>query len=216
MSSFDQSFIENTYQNWAKVYDWLTPIYLLGNEKRLRRETIGSLHLQPAQTVLDIACGTGRNFSLILEKIGPFGKLIGVDYTFAMLARARERVEREGWKNVELIQADAARIDLGRKIDAALCSLAIGVIPDYRGALDRMVAYVKPGGRLAIGDAKRSSGWNGRAFNWLADLLGYGAAEDVSRRPWELLQGMLGDFHYEEWFSGFFYVAAGSPKNLNS
>ena len=96
MSSFDQSFIEHTYQNWAKVYEWLTPIYLLGNEKCLRRETIGSLHLQPGQTVLDVACGTGRNFPLILEKIGPSGKLVGVDYTAAMLDRARERVKREG------------------------------------------------------------------------------------------------------------------------
>jgi hypothetical protein len=112
-----------------------------------------------------------------------------------------------------LIQVDAARIDLGRKFDAALCTLAIGVIPDYRGALDRMLLHIKPRGRLAIGDAKRSSGWNGRAFNWLADLLGYGAPEDMTRRPWELLQGMLDGFHYKEWFSGFFYIAGGSVPN---
>lgn len=93
MSSFDQATIEQAYQNWAKVYDWLTPIYILGNEKRLRRRTIVSLHLQPGQTVLDIACGTGRNFPMILEKIGPTGRLVGVDYTAAMLDRARERVE---------------------------------------------------------------------------------------------------------------------------
>lgn len=213
MSRFDQSFIKHTYQNWAKVYDWLTPIYLLGNEKRLRRKTIDSLHLQPGQTVLDIACGTGRNFLLILERIGAGGRLVGVDYTSAMLARAQIRVDREGWENVELIQSDAARIDLGRKFDAALCTLAIGVIPDYRVALDRMTAHVKPSGWLAIGDAKRSSGWKAFVFNWLADLLGYGAAEDMSRRPWELLREMLGDFHYEEWFSGFFYAAGGSVPN---
>jgi hypothetical protein len=112
-----------------------------------------------------------------------------------------------------LIQADAARIDLGRKFDAALCTLAIGVIPDYRSALDCMIAHVKPGGRLAIGDAKRSSGLAGCSFNWLADLLGYGAAEDVSRRPWESLREMLSDFEYKEWFSRFFYVASGSVLN---
>jgi len=119
MSNFDQIAIEHTYQNWAKVYEWLTPIYLLGNEKRLRRETIGSLRLQPGQTVLDVGCGTGRNFPLILEKIGSTGKLTGVDYTSDMLAHAQERVKREGWKNVELIQGDAVRIELGRKFDAA-------------------------------------------------------------------------------------------------
>ena len=212
MRNLDQTAIEHTYQNWAKVYEWLTPIYLLGNEKRLRQETIASLHLQPGHTVLDVGCGTGRNFSLILEKIGPAGKLVGVDYTSDMLARAQERVEREGWNNVELIQRDAARIDLGRKFVAALCTLAISVIPNYRGALDRTQAHVKPGGYLAIGDAKRSSRWYGRPFNWLADLLGYGAAGKMSRRPWEPLKEMLNYYHYDEWFMGFFYTAAGQVQ----
>ena len=213
MSSFDQTAVEHIYQRWAKVYDWLTPAYLLGNERRLRRETIGSLRLQAGQTVLDIACGTGRNFPLILEKIGATGKLVGVDYTAAMLAKAQKRVEREGWKNVELIHADAAQIDLKRKFDAALCTLAIGVIPNYRSALDRIAAHVKPGGRLAISDGKRSSLWYGLPFNWWAELAGYGAGEDMSRRPWESLPALVDDFFYKEWFSGFFYVAGGSFRN---
>ena len=212
MSDLDQTAIEHTYQNWAKVYEWLTPIYLLGNENRLRRETIASLHLQPGQTVLDVGCGTGRNFSLTLDKIGPTGKLVGVDYTSDMLARAQERVEREGWKNVELIQTDAAGIELGRTFDAALSTLAISVIPDYRGALERMLAHVKPGGYLAIGDAKHSSRWYGLPFNWLADLLGNSAAGIMTRKPWELMKAKLANFHYDEWFMGFFYVATGQAQ----
>ncbi len=210
MTSFDQTKIERTYQKWARIYDWLTPIYLMGNEKRLRRETIDFLQLIPGQTVLDIACGTGRNFPLILEKISPTGKLVGVDYTEAMLDRAREQIERKGWKNVELVREDAACIDLGQTFNAALSTLAIGVIPDQIGALDRMITHLKPGGRLAIGDAKRSSLWDGRPFNWVADLLGDGAAENMTRRPWEWLQGRLGNYYFKEWFSGFYYVTGGS------
>jgi len=108
-----------------------------------------------------------------------------------------------------LVQGDAARIELGRKFDAALSTLAISVIPDYRGALDRMLAHVKPGGYLTIGDAKRSSRWYGLPFNWVADILGNGAAGMMSRRPWEPLQEMLNDYCYYEWFMGFFYVVAG-------
>ena len=207
--SYDQQFIERRYQLWAKVYDWLTPFYLMGAEKRLRRATIASLHLQPGQTVLDLACGTGRNFPLILEAIGPTGKLVGVDYTAAMLARARERVAREGWKNVELVQADAAQVNLGRQFDAVCCTLAFGVIPDGFGALARMKAHLKPGGWLAIGDAKRSSRWYGWALNWVAELLGYGAAEVMTRQPWLHLRKQLDDFQYEEWFAGFYYVTGG-------
>lgn len=209
VKNFNQTAIEHSYQNWAKVYDWLTPAYLLGNEKRLRQETINLLDLQPGQTVLDIACGTGRNFPLILAKIGASGKLVGVDYTSAMLARAQEHVERSGWKNVALVEADAAQIDLKQTFDAVLCTLAMGVIPDECSTLNRMVAHLKPGGRLAIGDAKRSSRWYGRPLNWVADLLGAGAAEVMTRQPWETLRAMLLDFSYKEWFSGFFYAAGG-------
>jgi demethylmenaquinone methyltransferase/2-methoxy-6-polyprenyl-1,4-benzoquinol methylase len=133
-----------------------------------------------------------------------------VDYTDAMLARAQEMVKRQGWKNVELIRADAVYIDLKQTFDAALSTLAIGVIPDYHNALNRMVKHLNTGGRLAIGDAKRSSGIAGLSFNWLANLLGYGAAEDMSRRPWEVLERKLDNFSYIEWYSGFFYVASGN------
>ncbi|MBN1454122.1 MAG: hypothetical protein JW963_24105 [Anaerolineales bacterium] len=78
-----------------------------------------------------------------------------------------------------------------------------------------MLANVKPGGYLAIGDAKRSSCWCGRPFNWVADLLGNGAAGMMSRKPWEPMREMLGDFHYEEWFMGFFYVAAGITRTTD-
>jgi len=101
-----------------------------------------------------------------------------VDYSNAMLERARERVRREGWKNVELVWADAAGIELEEKVDAALCTLAIGVIPDYRRALERMVALVKPGGRLALGDAKRSSLWYGRP------LIGWRISWGSGRLTW--------------------------------
>jgi len=66
---------------------------------------------------------------------------------------------------------------------------------------------------MAISDAKRSSRWYGRLLNWIAYLLGYGAAEVMTRRPWELLRERLGDFHYEEWSWGFFYVSGGSVQN---
>ncbi len=137
-----QKNVERVYRRWARIYDWLTPLYLMGNESRLRRETIDSLDLHTGQKVLEIGCGTGRNFSMILERIGPEGRLLGVDYTAAMLDRARARIQRHGWKNVELIQADASTLDLECQFDAALSTLAIAVIPDSRSAFDRMAAHI--------------------------------------------------------------------------
>jgi len=73
MNNLNYRTIRRTFSAWTVVYDWLTPIYLLGNEGRLRRTTVQALYLRKGQVVLDVACGTGRNFPYILEKIGSRG-----------------------------------------------------------------------------------------------------------------------------------------------
>ena len=165
MGSFSQHNIQRMYQVWARTYEWLTPLYLLGNEGRLRRKVIRAMNLEPGQTVIDIACGTRRNFPWILNKIGPAGTLVGVDYTPAMLERARERVSHEGWENVHLVQGNAARISIDQQFDAALCTLAMSVIPDYWSALKVMVNHVRHGGRVAIAESKLSTNWYVGFFN---------------------------------------------------
>jgi ubiquinone/menaquinone biosynthesis C-methylase UbiE len=212
MNDINQITIERTYQVWAKLYEWLVPVYLLGNEGRLRQETIRALELHPGQAVLDVGCGTGRNFPFILEKIGATGSLVGVDYTPAMLEEAGKRVARRGWGNVQLVQADASKLNLEEKFDAALSTLAMSVIPDYKSALERMRTHLVPGGHMAIADAKRSTRRYARPFNFVADLLGWGAAADMTRPIWTDVEAQVDDYFYREWFMGFFYVAAGRIK----
>lgn len=57
---------------------------------------VRALKLQPGDTVLELACGTGINFSLFQQYIGPTGQIIGVDLTDAMLDQAQKRVARQG------------------------------------------------------------------------------------------------------------------------
>jgi ubiquinone/menaquinone biosynthesis C-methylase UbiE len=209
MKNIKYEEIQRTYSSWSRFYEQVTPIYLLGNEGRLRREAIHALKLRPGQAVLDVGCGTGRNFPYIIQKIGEGGTLVGVDYTPAMLAKAHERVTKKGWKNVFLFQGDAARLDVDRNFDAALSTLAMSVIPDYKMALRRLVNHLSPGGRIAIADARRSQRSYARPFNFLADLLGWGAAADLSRPIWEEIEKLVGDYTYREWFMGFFYLVAG-------
>lgn len=68
---------------------------------------VEALHLQKGDTVVEIGCGTGLNFSLLQDRIGPQGRIIGVDMTDAMLDQARARIAKHDWDNVELIQCDA-------------------------------------------------------------------------------------------------------------
>jgi len=69
------------------------------------------LYGKRGDTVVDIGCGTGLNFALLQDVIGPEGQIIGVDLSDAMLDQARQRVTEYSWKNVTLIQADAAQFE---------------------------------------------------------------------------------------------------------
>ncbi len=63
--------------------------------------------------------------------------------------------------------------------------------------------------RVAIADAKLSTNWYARPFNWFANVLGWGAAADIARYLWAVMGEMVDDFNYRQWFMGFFYLAAG-------
>lgn len=80
--------IRRVYNLWAPIYA-LADVYLLGQLPRLRQIAVDRLRLTPGDSVLEISCGTGTNFPYLLERIGPSGRLVGIDYTPALLADAR-------------------------------------------------------------------------------------------------------------------------------
>src|SRR5688500_687888 len=85
---------------------------------RWQRLAVERLELRSGETVIDVACGTGLNFPVLEERIGPEGKVIGIDLSPAMLAIARQRVDAAGWGNVELIEASVDRAHLRELADA--------------------------------------------------------------------------------------------------
>jgi demethylmenaquinone methyltransferase/2-methoxy-6-polyprenyl-1,4-benzoquinol methylase len=190
----------------------------LGIETRLRRRLIRRLALQPGDRVLDVACGTGLNFPFIQETIGPAGRLIGVDLTPAMLAEAGKRVAAHRWSNVTLIEADAIALELSEPVDAALCTLAIGLMPDPSAAVEMMVGAVRPGGRALISDGRLVDRWYGPLANPLLRWIGNPWVPPAVRdrywaaHPWETLAMLTEDFDYREWLGGALYVASGHKR----
>ena len=210
---FSQTAIGRIYRFWAPNYE-LANVYLLGQLPRFRRVAVDKLQLQPGAKVLDLSCGTGANFPLLEAEIGPEGRVVGLDYTPEMVAEARRRVEREGWENVELVEADAASFELDERFDAVIWMLAASVVPGWQLALERAAAHLKPGGRLVIADGRLSDRWYALPFNWVADLLGMGAAADLGRRPWRLMERYVERVEYEALFLGFMYVAWGISRKF--
>jgi SAM-dependent methyltransferase len=91
-------------QKQAKTYDRNG----VKSQDAWRRSAIKHLNLKHGDLVVDSGCGTGLSFLWLQEVVGPQGTIIGVDLTDTLLEQARHRVVQAGWKNVELVQADAA------------------------------------------------------------------------------------------------------------
>ena len=195
-------------------YDLISPLYDIGatGSGRPRREAAAELRLEPGDTVLDLACGTGLNFPIIEAGIGSEGLLIGLDYSSGMLAKARRKVQRKGWGNVRLIQADARTLseDLLKehanvdRIDKVLCTLGFTVIPDWEAVFEQSWALLKPGGRYAIMD------WHVKQRNLFSWFLNSVSRGDVSRPTWAPLERMMEDYSYQAFIGGNVFVAGGT------
>jgi ubiquinone/menaquinone biosynthesis C-methylase UbiE len=197
-------------------YDVFSWVYEYGTEKlhgRHRLKAIDLLQLQPGATVLDVPTGTGANLPLLIERIGPSGQIIAIDYSPGMLARAKTKVRDAGWDNVKLIEADARTLDADmvgvEQVDAAICMLGLSVVPDWTEVFQRMFNLVRPGGRIVVMDlyldGKRTSG----AANVYYQLL---AKADSRRRFWEPLEAQVEDLETidHNWFGGVARIVAGT------
>jgi demethylmenaquinone methyltransferase/2-methoxy-6-polyprenyl-1,4-benzoquinol methylase len=174
-----------------------------------RRDAIAQLALEPGQHVIDVGCGTGLSFRGMLQGIGPSGRIVALDPSPDMLALARERVQRNQWGNVELVQADAAGAPLRGKADAALFHFTHDVLRDAT-ALDHVLAHVKPGGRVVATGLQWAPPWlvPTNAFVWLAALYSVSSLEGL-QQPWDLLAARLVDVSVQTAWLGGIYVAAG-------
>jgi demethylmenaquinone methyltransferase/2-methoxy-6-polyprenyl-1,4-benzoquinol methylase len=207
-----------TYRKKAKHYDTTSRFYPVpGYPQRSQRlRAVQALGLRPGDSVVEIACGTGLNFSLLEQVIGPDGRILGVDLTDAMLAQAQHRIETNGWSNVSLVQADAAEFDFPSEVDAILSTYALTQVPECGDVIAHGAAALSPGGRWVVLDLKVPD----NAPRWLAQLgtaLGrpFGSIDEwVARRPWEAIRAAmldrLADLSWSELFLGTAFLAAGS------
>jgi SAM-dependent methyltransferase len=204
-------FVRRVYAVWGRhpalyaAQDWIT---FAGRPRAIRRRAARALGVGPGARVLEVACGTGRNFRWIEDVIGPSGTLVGFDYSEEMLAAARALADRRGFRNVELVRGDAAVLDVGAEpFDAVLCTLGMSAIPDHRRALARCRAVVRPGGRVVVCDARPLRGGLAALDPVVRAVYRRGAAWQPDRDLVGDLRELVGDVRVEELNAGTFFVA---------
>lgn len=100
-------------------------------------------------TVLDLGCGAGLDALIAVRRVGPAGKVIAVDFSTAMLARARQAVAEAGASNIELREADAEQLPIAdQEIDVAMVNGIFNLNPSRDAIFRELARVVRHGGTV--------------------------------------------------------------------
>jgi ubiquinone/menaquinone biosynthesis C-methylase UbiE len=207
-----------TYRKKAKHYNVTSRLYPVPGypQQIYRGRAVRALGLGQGDTVVDVACGTGQNFPLLEQAIGPTGRIVGVDLTDAMLGQAQRRIDTNGWRNVSLVQADAAEFEFPPTLDGILSTYALSQVPECGEVIAHGAAALSGGGRFVVLDLKAPDVAPRRLVQLAVAAVRPFASIDqwLERRPWQTIRAAmeeeLVDARWAELFLGTAFLAAGS------
>jgi ubiquinone/menaquinone biosynthesis C-methylase UbiE len=179
----------------------------------LRQAAIDRLELKGGETVLDVACGTGATLVPLAEKVGPHGKVIGIEQSPEMAEIARTRVDdANAAACVSVLVSAAEDVSLVEQADALLFSYTHDVLQNP-AAVRRVMRHARPGARVAVLSTRFLPWWWGapvnlftgfRSRNYLTTFRGLS-------QPWKPLQPYCPDIRLvDSYFCGSSCLAVGT------
>lgn len=185
----------------------------------VRRLAVDTLGLGQGDIVFDVACGTGALLPLLAGRVGPRGRVVGIEHSPEMAELARERIAGSGFSNIEIVEAAAEDAAVDLRTDALLFCFTHDVLQSP-AAVENLFRMAKPGARVAAVGAKLIGRWwsppidawtRFRARKYLTTYRGLD-------QPWAPLERYCADLAVVRTFhAGTSYLAAGtctSPRGV--
>lgn len=207
--AFTQEEIIYIYKKRAKNFDLSSKVYrLFGfNDEKYRKKAVAYLELLEGDSIVEIGCGTGLNFPILLEKIGKNGKIIGLDISVDMLEQAKKKIQVFSWNNVDVYEQNAMKFDY-KNTKGVISTLAFTLIPEYEELIAKISRELPKNKKFVIMDLKLSK----KLPFWMIKLLvlfarPFGVTLDLAnRKPYESMQKHFKHVKMEEYFFGILYI----------
>lgn len=110
-------------------------------------------HISEGDTVIDLGSGAGNDAFVVRRMVGETGKVIGIDFSEAMIAKARANVDKLGFNNIEFRQGDIEKMPVtSNKADVVISNCVLNLVPNKENVFKEIFRVLKQGGHFSISD----------------------------------------------------------------
>jgi len=199
MQGDKSAYVHDVFSKIARRYDAMNSVLSFQQHRLWRNYAMRQLPLTPKSQVLDVAAGTGAWTFAIAKRLGPEGRVVGLDFTEAMLEVAEERRQRFAFRDrVQFVHGDAMNLPFpDNTFDLCTIGFALRNMPSAEGCLREMTRVVKPGGAVvSLELSKPEAAWFRRLyyFYFYRILPKIGELVVGDREPYAWLPESLIDF----------------------
>jgi ubiquinone/menaquinone biosynthesis C-methylase UbiE len=214
--------MKDNYSHSASNYDTVITTFdkfwsLFGfRYSKYRKHAIEFLQLHPGQSVLDLGCGTGINFSDLQKKLKGTGHITGIDISGSMIKEAQQKIFKNNWQNISLTIDDYTKCELP-KVDKIISTYSLGLFPYYDRVIFKAKLALKKDGIFVIlhfnaKDLSKSA----KAFLpfWTSCIkdFDYKTFKNETKNPWDAIQKYFDEYHCIDYYGGLVQISIGVKR----